>query len=156
ALAKILRVLPAELRERVVALEEGLTTMWSSSGASPPSTRVALDIAQAIRTRRRVRIRYATPGRPERDRIVAPYGMVFFSRRWYLAANDDRSNAVRTFRVDRVRDAELRSETFTIPDGFDAAAHVARSIAEAPWGTEIEVVFRTTLEEARRRIPRTI
>jgi len=38
ALAKILRVLPAELRERVAALEEHLTTMWSSSRASPPAT----------------------------------------------------------------------------------------------------------------------
>src|SRR5262249_24086237 len=68
----------------------------------------------------------------------------------------DRSNEPRTFRVDRVRTAELRRETFHVPDGFDATAYVARSIAEAPWGSEIEVVFRTTLEEARRRIPRTI
>jgi predicted DNA-binding transcriptional regulator YafY len=156
ALAKILRVLPAELRERVAALEEGLTTMWSSSRASPPPTQVALDIAQAIRSRRRVRIRYAAPGRPETDRVVAPYGMVFHAGRWYLAAHDDRSNEVRTFRVDRMRTAELRRETFDVPDGFDAAAYVARSIAEAPWGVEIEIVFRTTLEEARRRIPRTI
>jgi predicted DNA-binding transcriptional regulator YafY len=156
ALAKILRVLPAELRERVAALEEHLTTMWSSSRASPPATQVALDLAQAIRKRRRVRIRYATPGRTESDRVVAPYGMVFHSGRWYLAAHDDRSNEVRTFRVDRVRTAEPRQETFSMPDGFDAAEHVARSIAGAPWGTEIEVVFQTTLEEARRRIPRTI
>jgi len=156
ALAKILRVLPAELRERVAALEEHLTTMWSSSRASPPATQVALDLAQAIRKRRRVRIRYATPGRPESDRVVAPYGIVFNSGRWYLAAHDERSNETRTFRVDRVRTAEVRPESFTVPDGFDAADHVARSIADAPWGTEIEVVLRTTLEEAQRRIPRTI
>jgi len=156
ALAKILRVLPAELRERVAALEEGLTTIWSSPRASPPPTQVALDLAHAIRTRHRVRIRHATPGRPERDRVVSPYGMVFHAGRWYLAAHDDRSSELRTFRVDRVHEAELRPETFTLPDGFDAASHVARSIAEAPWGTEIEVVFDTTLEEARRRVPRTI
>jgi len=156
ALAKILRVLPAELRERVAALEEHLTTMWSASRSSPPATEVALAIAHAIRTGRRVRIRYATPDRRERDRVVAPYGMVFHSGRWYLAAHDDPSGEVRTFRVDRVRTAEIRSETFTVPDDFDAAEHVARSIAGAPWGTEIEVVFQTTLEEARRRIPRTI
>jgi predicted DNA-binding transcriptional regulator YafY len=156
ALAKILRVLPAELRERVGSLEEGLTTMWSSSRASPPPTEVALDLAQAIRTRHRVRIRHATPGKPESDRVVSPYGMVFHAGRWYLAAHDDRSNEVRTFRIDRVRTAELRRETFQMPEAFDPAVHVARSIAEAPWGTEIEVVFSTTLEEARRRIPRTI
>jgi len=88
--------------------------------------------------------------------VVAPYGLVFHSGRWYLAAYDNRSREVRTFRVDRVLEAEIHPETATIPEGFDAADHVARSIAEAPWGSEIEVVFETTLEEARRRIPRTI
>jgi predicted DNA-binding transcriptional regulator YafY len=156
ALAKILRVLPAELRERVAALEESLTTIWASSRATPPATQVTLTLAHAIRTRRRVRIRYATPGRAERDRVVGPYGLVFHSGRWYLAAHDDHSGEVRTFRVDRVLEADVRPDPVTVPEGFDAADHVARSIAGAPWGTEIEVVFRTTLEEARWRIPRTI
>jgi predicted DNA-binding transcriptional regulator YafY len=156
ALVKILRVLPTELRDRVGALQESLTTIWVPSRATPPATQVALTLAQAIRTRRRARIRYATPGRAESDRVVGPYGLVFHSGRWYLAAHDDRSGEVRTFRVDRVLEAEIRPETVAVAEGFDAADHVARSIAGAPWGTEIEVVFRTTLEEARRRIPRTI
>jgi predicted DNA-binding transcriptional regulator YafY len=156
ALAKILRVLPTELRDRVAALEESLTTIWASSRATPPATEVALTLAHAIRTKRRVRIQYATPGRAESDRVVAPYGLVFHSGRWYLAAHDDRTGEIRTFRVDRVSEAETRPESVAVPEGFDAADHVARSIAGAPWGTEIEVVFQTTLEEARRRIPRTI
>jgi predicted DNA-binding transcriptional regulator YafY len=156
ALGKILRVLPTELRDRVAALEESMTTIWASSRATPPATEVTLTLAHAIRTNRRVRIRYATSGRTETDRVVAPYGLVFHAGRWYLAAHDDRSREVRTIRVDRVLEAEIRPETATIPEGFDAADQVARSIAEAPWGSEIEVVFETTLEEARRRIPRTI
>jgi hypothetical protein len=32
--------------------------------------------------------------------------------------------------------------------------HVERSIAATPWGWRLEVVFDTTLDEARRRIPR--
>jgi len=87
---------------------------------------------------------------------VAPYGLVFHSGRWYLAAHDVRSAEVRTFRVDRVRSAEARPERAAVPEGVDAADHVARSLASVPWGWEIEVVFDTTLEEARRRIPRTI
>lgn len=156
ALVKILRVLPAEVRDRVGALEESLGTIWKARGPKPPATEVVLTLAAAIRTNRRVRIRYATPGREVTERTVAPYGLVFHSGRWYLAAHDDRSNEVRTFRVDRVRSAEPRPERAVVPEGFDAADHVARSIASAPWGWEIEVVFETTLEEARRRIPRTI
>jgi predicted DNA-binding transcriptional regulator YafY len=156
ALVKILRVLPTELREGLTALEESLTTIWTASRATPPANEVALTLAHAIRSKRRVRIRYETPGRPAGDRVVAPYGLVFHRGRWYLAAHDDRSGEVRTFRVDRVLNVEARSESAPVPAGFDAAQHVARSIAQAPWGTEMEVVFRASLEEVRRRIPRTI
>lgn len=156
ALAKILRVLPAELRERVGALEGSLGLTWKPRQPEPPATEVVLTVAAAIRARRRIRIRYATPGRAVTDRTIAPYGLVFHGSRWYLAAHDDRSGEVRTFRVDRVRSAQPRPERAVVPDGFNAADFVARSIARIPWGWEIEVVFETTLEEARRRIPGTI
>lgn len=154
ALTKILRVLPAELGERVGALEGSLGLTWHRREPQPPATEVVLTLASAIRRRRRVQIVYATPGREERARTVAPYGLVLHWGRWYLAGHDDRSGEVRTFRVDRVRSAEALAGRSVIPDGFDAADHVARSLARVPWGWELEVVFQTTLEEARRRIPR--
>jgi predicted DNA-binding transcriptional regulator YafY len=85
---------------------------------------------------------------------VGPYGLVFHAARWYLAADDDRSGEIRTFRVDRVRSADIRAERASPPEGFDAVEHVERSIAATPWGWRLEIVFDTTLEEARRRIPR--
>lgn len=154
ALTKILRVLPIELRDRVGALEGSLGWTRGPKEREPPATDVVLTLAAAIRSKRWVRIRYATPGREEADRIVAPYGLVFHAERWYLAADDERSGEIRTFRVDRVRSAELRPERATPPEGFDAVEHVERSIAAMPWGWELEIVFDTTLEEARRRIPR--
>jgi predicted DNA-binding transcriptional regulator YafY len=156
ALAKILRVLPSELRERVGALEGSLGLTWRPRPPEPPATDIVLTLAAAISRRRAVAIRYATPGREETERTIAPYGLVFHSGRWYLAAHDDRSGEVRTFRVDRVRSAEARRERVTIPEGFDAAEHVARSMARIPWGWEIEVELKTTLEEATKRIPRMV
>src|SRR5215211_1712160 len=154
ALAKILRVLPTELRDRVGALEGSLGWTWRPREPQPPATEVVLTLASAIRRKRRALIRYATPGREETDRIVAPYGLVFHAAKWYLAADDDRSGEIRTFRVDRVRSAELRPERASPPEGFDAVEHVERSIAATPWGWRLEIVFNTTIEEARRRIPR--
>ena len=156
ALAKILRVLPTDLRDRVGALEESLGWTWTPREQRPPATDVVLTIAAAIRSKRRALIRYATPGREEADRIVAPFGLVLHAGRWYLAADDERSGEIRTFRVDRVRSAELRRERATQPEGFDATEHVMRSIAATPWGWRLEIVFDTSLEEATRRIPRWI
>ena len=129
ALAKILRVLPTELRDRVGALEGSLGWTWTPREPQPPATEVVLTLAAAIRRKRRALIRYATPGREETDRIVAPYGLVFHAAKWYLAADDERSGEIRTFRVDRVRSAELRPERASPPEGFDAVEHVERSIA---------------------------
>jgi predicted DNA-binding transcriptional regulator YafY len=154
ALAKILRVFPTELRDRVGALEGSLGWTGTPRGPRPPETDVVLTLAAAIRSKRRAKIRYATPGREEADRIVAPYGLVFHAGRWYLAADDQGSGEIRTFRVDRVRSAEPRSERATPPEGFDPVEHVERSIAATPGGWRLEIVFDTTLEEARRRIPR--
>jgi predicted DNA-binding transcriptional regulator YafY len=70
------------------------------------------------------------------------------------AADDERSGEIRTFRADRVRSAELRAERASPPENFDAVEHVERSIAATPWGWRLEIVFDTTLEMARRRIPR--
>src|SRR6266508_6736148 len=70
ALAKILRVLPTELRDRVGALEGSLEWTWTRRERQPPTTDVVLTLAAAIRSKRRAQIRYATPGREEADRIV--------------------------------------------------------------------------------------
>ena len=126
ALAKILRVLPTELRDRVGALEGSLGWTWRPREPQPPATEVVLTLASAIRRKRRALIRYATPGRKETDRIVAPYGLVFHAAKWYLAADDGRSGEIRTFRVDRVRSAGLRAERASPPEGFDPVEHVER------------------------------
>src|SRR5215207_4240629 len=154
ALAKIPRVLSTGLRDRVGALEGSLGWTSRPREPQPPATEVLLTLATAIRRKRRALIRYATPGRQETDRIVAPYGLVFHAAKWYLAADDERSGEIRSFRVDRVRSAELRPERASPSEGFDAVEHVERSIAATPWGWRLEIVFDTTLEEARRRIPR--
>src|SRR5918995_5866310 len=156
ALAKILRVLPTELRDRVGALEGSLGLTWKPREPQPPATEVVLTLASSIRARRKVLIRYATPGREESDRTVAAYGIVFHFARWYVVGHDDRSGEIRTFRIDRIVRAEMRRERAGVPEGFDAPDHVARAIAQMPWGQEIEVVFDTTIEEATQRIPRTV
>jgi predicted DNA-binding transcriptional regulator YafY len=152
ALAKVLRVLPAELRERVRALEASLGFTRSPSAPAAPPTSAALALAEAVRLGRRVRVRYRDRGGGESERELDAYGIVFHAGRWYLAALDHRSGEVRTFRADRVGAVELLDRAAPVPPGFDAAAHVARSLARVPWRWEVEVLLETTVAEARQRI----
>ena len=42
------------------------------------------------------------------------------------------------------------------PEGFDAVAHVTRSLARVPWTWEVEVLLDLPVDEAARRIPATL
>ncbi|MFC6880915.1 MULTISPECIES: helix-turn-helix transcriptional regulator [Actinomadura] len=153
ALAKIQRVLPAALRERVQALQDTLGFTLAARDAAAPATAALLTLAAAARARRRVRLRYRSWRGDASERDLDPYGLVFHSGRWYVTGHDHRSGEVRTFRVDRVESAEPGTATFEDPGDTDPVGHVTRSLANVPYAHDVEVLLETTLDEARRRIP---
>ncbi|MEU4828748.1 YafY family protein [Actinomadura sp. NPDC023710] len=155
ALAKVQRVLPAALRDRVQALRDTLGFTLAARDSAAPDTGAVLTLAAAAREQRRVRIRYRSWQGAETERDLDPYGLVFHSGRWYVTGHDHRSGEIRTFRVDRVAAAEPGTARFEIPDDVDPVQHVTRSLARVPYAHEVEVLLETTLAEARRRIPAT-
>ncbi|MGP4025752.1 helix-turn-helix transcriptional regulator [Actinomadura sp. 3N407] len=155
ALAKVQRVLPAALRERVQALRDTLGFTLAARDAAAPDTGAVLTLAAAARERRRVRLRYRSWQGEETERDLDPYGLVFHSGRWYVTGHDHRSGEIRTFRVDRVVSAEPGTAGYRIPGDIDPVQHVTRSLARVPYAHEVEVLLETGLAEARRRIPAT-
>ena len=157
ALVKLHRVLPDALRRRVEALEATLGfTKPAEQGAPVPGEDVLL-LADAIRRRRRVRAAYRSHAGEETSRELSPHGLVVHSGRWYLAAHDHGRDAARTFRVDRMRRISLaEGAAVPRPEGFDAVAHVSRSLASVPWRWEVEVLLELAPEEAARRLPATL
>jgi predicted DNA-binding transcriptional regulator YafY len=156
ALAKILRVLPAPLRAQVEALEHALGFTAAPSGA-PVGGGVALALADAIRRRRRARFAYRSFSGEATRREVSPYGLVVHAGRWYLAAFDHGREDMRTFRVDRATGVTIaREAALAAAEGFDAVAHVSRSLARVPWTWEVAVLLDLPLEEAAGRLPATL
>jgi predicted DNA-binding transcriptional regulator YafY len=157
ALAKVHRVLPDTLRGRVQALESALGFTRAPVSGEPVAGEALLLLATSIRRRRRVRARYRSFGGEETQRELSPYGLVVHAGRWYLAAHDHAREALRTFRVDRLRDAALSPDAAQpAPEGFDAVAHVSRSLARVPWPWQVEVLLDLPLAEAEGRLPETL
>ena len=157
ALAKIQRVLPAALSERVGALRQTLGfTQHQRKPAVAADTGVVLTLATAASQHQRVRLRYRSHADQDSERDLDPYGLVLHSGRWYVTGRDGKSGELRTFRVDRVSEVLLSGVSFDPPADFDPVQHVTRSLAAVPYAHEIEVVLATTLENARRRIPATV
>lgn len=157
ALAKIQRVLPATLSERVAALRQTLDfTQYQRKPAVAGDTGTVLTLAQAASQHQRVRLRYRSHAEQDSERDLDPYGLVLHSGRWYVTGRDDKSGELRTFRVDRVSEALLSGVSFDPPADFDPVQHVTRSLAAVPYAHDIEVVLATTLANAQRRIPPTV
>jgi len=76
----------------------------------------------------RVRIRYLT-GRSgeESTRLLDPYRVWYRSGGLYVIGHDHRSQEIRTFAVDRIREIEATGEAFEVPDDFDFDEYTASS-----------------------------
>ena len=157
ALTKIHRVLPDAIRRRVEALEETLEFTTSAKIGAPVPGDTVLLLAEAIRRRKRVHMRYRTFEGEETQRELSAHGLVVHSGRWYLAAFDHGRDDMRTFRVDRMDRARVGDDAAVdAPPDFSAVEHVSRSLARTPWQWEVTVLLHLPLEEASRRIPATL
>ncbi|WP_421735626.1 WYL domain-containing protein [Cellulomonas sp.] len=87
-----------------------------------PDAGTLLTIADAIKQRRPLDLRYLDAAHTPSRRTVLPHDLVAHSRRWYLIAFDTVRRSERTFRVDRIRTARAASGTFEPPTRSDAAA----------------------------------
>ncbi|NTU79498.1 MAG: YafY family transcriptional regulator [Chloroflexales bacterium] len=151
ARAKIERVLPESLRERLQAVRE-VVAFHAAPPVSRPDGATLMRLSLAAQRGERVLLRYRS-GEEETERCVDPYGLVFHSERWYLAAWCHVREGVRVFRLDRVQAAEQMAERFTRPAGFDSLTFVLERLALTPWGWDVEVLLEATLEDVQRWIP---
>jgi predicted DNA-binding transcriptional regulator YafY len=153
ALAKVERVMPEFLGERIRALEETVIPAVARP-AELAGGEVIVALAEAVRWRRRVRLRYRSGLGEETERWVDPYAVVNREGYWYAVGQDHLRERMRLFRLDRVLEAEVLEETFVRPPGFDDPQQVLDALAAMPqdrWS--VEVLLEATLEEAREQTP---
>jgi predicted DNA-binding transcriptional regulator YafY len=154
ALAKIERVLPLALRERVRALRETVALdVAPREGVRAPAGDWVPLFSAAAHNGQRVRMRYGRHEGEESARALDPYGLVYRAGRWYVVGYCHLRHAVRVFRLDRVLAAALMEERFKPPAGFDPLAYAVESFAAIPARWLVEVLLETTLERVRFAVP---
>jgi predicted DNA-binding transcriptional regulator YafY len=155
ALAKLEQVLPATVRERVLALNAA--TVLARPRAGPEvDPDVLLLVAQACRRPERIRFCYRDGSGNQTERRVEPRGLVNVERRWYLAALDLDRRDWRNFRLDRMSEVALTGHRFVPGDGPDAGTIVAQGLTHAPYPVQAEVVLHTDMASARAEISETV
>jgi predicted DNA-binding transcriptional regulator YafY len=146
ALQKLSAALPSATRQEAEHARQRLHLDPASWWRAPEPVPYLQVIQESVWHDRRLRLTYGRPGRPPRERLVEPYGLVAKASIWYLVAaqvtddpsetdqapNTDGDSVMRMFRVSRILSAEPTRETFRRPADFDLAACWER------WCTEFE------------------
>ncbi|MCW2901285.1 MAG: DNA-binding transcriptional regulator [Streptosporangiaceae bacterium] len=151
ALAKLEQILPARLRRRVNALQT-YTTPVAASGPTVDAA-VLTAITAACRDHERLRFDYESHDGTAGLRVVEPYRLVNWGRRWYLMAWDTDRQDWRTFRVDRMTPRTPTGPRFTprdLPD--DAVNRLTRGVAAAAWRHRARVTVHMPAETLAERI----
>jgi predicted DNA-binding transcriptional regulator YafY len=92
------------------------STWWFQKEEASPHLQT---IHQALRTDRRLWLRYRLPFNTEVERVVEPYGLVAKTSIWYLVCGGD--DHIRVRRVSDVVAVQVLDEAFQRPGDFDLA-----------------------------------
>lgn len=127
ALIKLLAALPSLSRQTAEYARQRIyidATGWNRSEEAVPTLPI---LQEAIWQEQKLHITYE---RAETlvERLVDPLGLVAKGSVWYfVAAVEDQ---VRSYRVSRIRDAQILAQSFCRPPDFDLAAYWSQSIAD--------------------------
>ncbi|MCE6995081.1 WYL domain-containing protein [Saccharothrix sp. S26] len=144
ALGKVIRALPENVGRQAAALREHASAAPDRNAARPdPATTSAL--VAAVAARRRAVIAYRGDSGREWESEVDPWAVVVRHGRWYLLCHSHRSNAIRTYRVDRVRSVRQTPHGFEPPAGLDPVKAVEEHLGTG-WEFPTRVVFHAPAE----------
>jgi predicted DNA-binding transcriptional regulator YafY len=145
ALSKVIRALPESVGRQAAALREHASAAPDRHSARPdPATASAL--VAAVAARRRVVVTYRSESGDEWDVEVDPWAVVVRYGRWYLLCYSHRAEAIRTYRVDRVRAVEQTTQPFEPPEGLDPVAVLEENLG-AGWEFPTRVAFDAPLAD---------
>ena len=149
AMGKLSSALPLQLQDDAEALSGAIVVDRRRWFAEAEDTGALPVLRQAVVTRRRVRVRYAsaTAGRAVR-RTVDPWGLVEQAGRWYLVAAH--RGVSRMYRVSRIEQVDVLDQACERPQGLDLQAEWdrLRSGLEQNMPVGVDVVIRVRPESA--------
>lgn len=129
ALRKLIRALPGTFQADAAAAASAVVVdpaRWGERGRERPDLVGVLQTA--VVRRRKVRLGYTNRAGARTRRLVDPWGLVDKDEVWYLVAGT--GDGQRTFRVDRIADAEVTDLPFERPAGLELSEEWARVVDE--------------------------
>jgi predicted DNA-binding transcriptional regulator YafY len=169
ALAKLEQMLPHRLRRKIAALHEATSKApenLDTNVADPEvDTTILTAIASAIRDHHWLRFDYLVPTDPHPEEIqapsapsgrklVEPYRLVNWRRRWYFVGRDPQDGSWAAYRADWTAPLGPTGRVFTpvpLPDE-DYTAFVLRDVAATGWKVHARITVLAPATDVLARI----
>ena len=145
ALAKLEQLMPPPLRRQLDKVRSSVVPVMR--GKSGVRLQAVSSLAEACADRTTLRFGYRDHHDAVSQRIAQPHRVVQAQQRWYLLAWDTEREDWRTFRLDRMVDAEPTGERFTprrLPQG-DVAAYMQQALRVSPFQHRARVVVHAPI-----------
>lgn len=144
---KLQRVMPDALKRRLRGV------MATTKLLLPPpdhlhDERALITLVRAVEAQQRVAFSYRAPGKSDVERKVDPYGLTFWNGHWYLSGYCHLRSALRSFRLDRMRNVQPVPAHFQRPEPFDSAEHLLQSLGTFERNHSVSVVLHTDRDTA--------
>jgi predicted DNA-binding transcriptional regulator YafY len=154
ALGKLVRALPEPVAAHAETVRRN-TAPAPDRAAARPDPRTTIALVQACTNRQRVRLDYRSEAGSEWVVEADPWAVVVRHGRWYLLCRSIAKDAVRAYRVDRVRGVETLADTVSPPADLDPVAVLEEHLAVG-WEYDVEVVIEAPFDTVARCVPRAI
>ncbi|GGU67075.1 helix-turn-helix transcriptional regulator [Lentzea flava] len=145
ALGKVVQALPENVGRQAAVLREHAKAAPDRHSARPDAA-ITSALVAAVAARHRVLITYQSEGGTAWKAEVDPWAVVVRHGRWYLLCHSRRADAIRTYRVDRVRAVAQTAHEFEPPGDLDPVAVLEEHLG-AGWEFPTRVVFEAPLTE---------
>jgi len=129
ALRKLVQALPQTFRADAEAAASATMidpTRWGERDRSRPT--MVDQLQAAVIRQQKVRLTYTNSARVRSTRLINPWGLVDKDETWYLIAGTEQGQ--RTFRVDRILEAEPTGQPAARPDDFALASAWEQVVGE--------------------------
>jgi predicted DNA-binding transcriptional regulator YafY len=149
ARAKLEQVMPLALKNQVRALNASIQ-LDVNAADSAISSRIVMIVSSAAYLNRRMAIRYMAEQETQRE--VDPYSIVYYWGNWYMVGWCHLREAIRSFRLDRIKEAVLNESSFERPGDFDAMKYLEESVANMARRYTFKVLLKIDPLKAQREI----
>jgi predicted DNA-binding transcriptional regulator YafY len=154
ALGKLVRALPESAAAQAEVVRRTAAPA-PDRAAARPDTDITIALVEACSQHRRARVDYRSEAGSEWVAEVEPWAVVIRHGRWYLLCRVPEKDAVRAYRIDRVRGVAMLDETFAPPIELDPVAVLEDHLAVG-WEYSAEVVIEAPVDVVARCLPRAL